>query len=312
MERHPFHNSNWQWVSIDVTSEEDVQSLPRISDPCKNWIQSLREDENNNLEMETAEKGQEILWGSIIYHQSIEEQEDQDILHYCLSENVLITSKLDVSRLYHLDKQELFEKLQSAENAFEGYMILLGEIVASFLQDIDAFENRVHKLLWQLREHNNEDVLQHIIKNRHEVLVWKNLTIPIIEIKDAMQEAFGDEITKGPHYTRTCRRINRCNKIIQKYDDEIQQMTDLETVISSYRGNEIVKTLTVITMLFTPIMAWGALWGKNFEIMPELKWKFGYLLAIAIILLSTLCLYLFLKKKNWMGSILKNPRGKGL
>lgn len=87
-------------------------------------------------------------------------------------------------------------------------------------------------------------------------------------------------------------------------------MIDLETVISSHRGNEIVKTLTVITMLFTPIAAWGALWGMNFELMPELKWKYGYLIAIAVILLSTLGLYFFLQKKNWIGSVLKNPKNR--
>ena len=48
----------------------------------------------------------------------------------------------------------------------------------------------------------------------------------------------------------------------------------------------------------------------NFEIMPELKWKYGYLVSLLVILLSTWSLYYFLKKKNWVGSVLKNPKGK--
>ena len=308
MKIQSFHNEKWKWIRIDVASELEVASLPSLPNASKSWVESLQEEKNSNLEMETTEEGDESIWGSIIYRQDIDDQGKQNILQYYLSRDILITSMLDVSRLYRMSEQHLLDKMQKAENAIEGFMILLGEVVASFLQDIDAFENRMHDLLWQLKTKNNENVFDQIMDNRHEIILWKNLIIPIIEIREAMQEAFGDSVADGAHYQRTCRRISRCREIIREYDEEVGEMIDLETVISSHRGNEIVKTLTVITMLFTPIAAWGALWGMNFEIMPELKWKFGYLAALIIILLSTWGLYYFLKKKNWVGSVLKSPK----
>ena len=81
-------------------------------------------------------------------------------------------------------------------------------------------------------------------------------------------------------------------------------MAHLEEVVSTHRGNEIMKTLTVLTALFTPLMALSALWGMNFEAMPELKWKYGYLIAITLIAVSTLAIYLYLRMKGWMGDIL--------
>lgn len=310
MNKQLFHHDKWEWIQIDVTSEQEIASLPKLPESSKSWLDSLQEEKNSNLEMETTEEGNESLWGSIIYHQEIEDHDKQTVLQYYLSKDRLITSQIDVSFLYRLSEEQLLEKLQTAENAIEGFMILLGEIVASFLQDIDAFENRMHQLLWRIKKKNNDEVLDQIMDNRHEILVWKNLIIPIIEIREAMQEAFGDFVADGRHYQRTCRRLSRCREIIREYDEEVREMIDLETVISSHRGNEIVKTLTVITMLFTPIAAWGALWGMNFEVMPELKWKYGYLIAIAVILLSTWGLYFFLQKKNWIGSVLKNPKNR--
>ena len=310
MIKQSFHTGNWEWIRIDVTSKQQVKLLPDLSEASKSWVDSLTEDKNSNLEMETTEEGDESMWGSIIYHQDIEDQSKQNVLQYYLSKDLLITSMVDVSLLHELSEQHLINKMERAENALDGFMILLGEIVASFLQDIDAFENRMHDLLWRIKEKNNDDVLDRIMDNRHEILIWKNLIIPIIEIREAMQEAFGNTVTDGVHYQRTCRRINRCRNIIREYDEEVKEMIDLETVISSHRGNEIVKTLTVITMLFTPVAAFGALWGMNFEIMPELKWKYGYLVSLLVILLSTWSLYYFLKKKNWVGSVLKNPKGK--
>jgi Mg2+ and Co2+ transporter CorA len=144
------------------------------------------------------------------------------------------------------------------------------------------------------------------MRQRHEVLVWKNLMIPIVEIREAIPEVFGEKSDKGRHQHRTSRRITRCHDIIREYDSEIREIVDLETVIVSYRGNEIVKTLTIITAMFTPIAGWGALWGMNFDFMPELNWKYGYVLALTVISLSTLLLYLYLKKKHWMGSVLQS------
>lgn len=308
MEKLLFYHNKWKWIRIDGTSKQDIALLPDLPAASKSWVDSLPEEKNSNLEMETTEEGFESMWGSIIYHQKIEDQEKQTVLQYYLSKDTLITSRIDVSLLYRLSEENLLEKMQQAENAIEGFMILLGEIVASFLQDIDAFENRMHQLLWRIKKKNDEDVLDQIMNNRHEILVWKNLIIPLIEIREAMQEAFGDFVAEGRHYQRTCRRLSRCRQIIREYDEEIREMIDLENVISSHRGNEIMKTLTVITMLLTPIAAWGALWGMNFQGMPELNWKYGYPFSIAVILLSTWGLYYFLEKKNWMGSVLRNPQ----
>ncbi|MGK7377561.1 hypothetical protein ACSFXN_06940 [Planococcus sp. 1R117A] len=63
-------------------------------------------------------------------------------------------------------------------------------------------------------------------------------------------------------------------------------------------------------MLFSPVTARGALWAMRFEFMPEIQWKFGYPFSVLVILLSTGALYYYLKKKDWIGSVLKNPKDK--
>ncbi len=42
-------------------------------------------------------------------------------------------------------------------------------------------------------------------------------------------------------------------------------MIHLQEVVSSHRGNEIMKSLTVLTAVSTPLTALGALWGMNFN-----------------------------------------------
>src|SRR5690606_17960655 len=205
-------------------------------------------------------------------------------------------------------EEKLMANMETAEDPIEAFMILVGEIIASFLQGIDEFENQQQDLLWKVRARNNENVLDEIMDRRHESLVWLNLIIPIAEIRNAVVEAFDGDTANGRHFRRTDRRITRCQEIVDKYNEELREMVDLETVISSHRGNEIVKTLTIITVLFAPVTAWGAIWAMRFESMPEVKWEYGYPFALAVIVLSTIGIYFYLRKKHWTENVLKKPK----
>ncbi|MEW8986445.1 MAG: magnesium transporter CorA family protein, partial [Bacillus sp. (in: firmicutes)] len=197
------------------------------------------------------------------------------------------------------------KQMNQAENAVEGFFILLGNLLSSYLHKIDAYEERLHDLLWEMKEQNNLQILERIYENRHELLVWKNLVIPIVELKYVAEEAYGKEIHKKTEFNRVETRVQRVRMLLDEYQQAIDTMINLEEVVSTHRRNEIMKTLTVMTILFTPVTAWGAIWGMNFKFMPELEWKFGYLFAGLFIFASTAALYYYVKMKGWMGDILK-------
>ena len=301
---------NWTWIRIDAATQNEINELPDIPFDGKRWALSFSEHQNNNLKMDGCEDGKESMWGSVVYSQNVDVRSEKAILHYYLTKDILLTSGMDSTFFTGSSKQQVLNYMDRAEDAIEGFMVLIGEVTSVFLQEIECFEDRMHDLLWSVKAKNNEPVFEQIMDNRYEILVWKNLIIPFTEIQEATVEAFGENILEGYFYKRTCRRIRRCRQTIREYNEEIGQLIDLESIISSYRGNEIVKTLTVITMLFTPVAAWGALWGMNFKFMPELDWRYGYLSAILVIALSTWSLYYYLRKKKWIGSVLESSKDK--
>jgi len=124
----------------------------------------------------------------------------------------------------------------------------------------------------------------------------------------AIEEVNLHEPCEGRIFPMTCKRIERALTLLQEYEHELDSIINLEEVISSHRGNEITKTLTVITTVFTPIMAFGALWGMNFKHMPELEWTWGYPLSIVMIVISTVLLYAYLRIKGWTGDLLKGKK----
>ena len=304
MPKYTFKHAVWQ----EEESEEERGFMDLLPENIlsHSWLNESKEMTVNILHADTAKRGEEAIWGSLIYRQNPDDKNDLRTLHFFLSTDILLTNKLDYDEDEDMDKKKILQQMDEAETPLELLMILLGAMTGSLLHKIDGFEERLRNLLWEIRVQNNKQTLAEIENIRHEILLWKNIILGFVEMKLVMPETFGRNVMDGPEYYRTAARIDRISMLIDAYEDEVNNMVDMENVVANYRGNEIMKTLTVLTTLFTPVMAFGALWGMNFEHMPELTWTFGYLISLIIIIVSTAILYYYLKRKGWTGDILQS------
>ncbi len=75
--------------------------------------------------------------------------------------------------------------------------------------------------------------------------------------------------------------------------DNMNNKIDLEQ-------NHIFKILTVITMCIALPTLVAGIYGMNFDIMPELKWLYGYPSAILVMILSAVLPFLYFKRKKWL------------
>lgn len=305
---HMFQYANWKWHHYNHEEELDMRIDPSFGEVFHSWLKSFQDSETNVLTVDTTNPKAKSVRGSLIYQQTIEEQRENKIFHYFITEGALYTVGFDLEAVEVIKEDALKVKMEQAHNGIEGFFVILGEILSYSIKKIDQFEIRLNDLLWKVKKKNSIKRLEEIYKLRHELLVWKNLMIPIRELEIGIDEAFGSEDSTLPEYKRVCKRIKRASLLIQEYQDEINTLVNFEEMVSTHRGNEIMKTLTVITTLFTPVSAWGALWGMNFKFMPELDWKWGYPLSLLIIIGSTATLYILLIKKGWMGDILKGRK----
>ncbi|TDM12234.1 magnesium/cobalt transporter CorA [Macrococcus lamae] len=69
--------------------------------------------------------------------------------------------------------------------------------------------------------------------------------------------------------------------------------------LNSFKMNNIMKILTIYSVIFMPLTLLVGIYGMNFDFMPELHWKYGYL-AVWVLMLSIMfgMIYYF-KKKKW-------------
>jgi magnesium transporter len=80
----------------------------------------------------------------------------------------------------------------------------------------------------------------------------------------------------------------------------VQFILDATLGFINIEQNEVVKTLTVASVVGIPPVLVAGIYGMNFHVMPELSWPLGYPMAIALIVLSTVVPLIWFKKRGWM------------
>lgn len=71
---------------------------------------------------------------------------------------------------------------------------------------------------------------------------------------------FYENIKDMDAFRQTKVRLERTMKLLYHYDSQIETLLNINMNLYSYRGNEVIKALTVFTVLVTPITVFGALW----------------------------------------------------
>lgn len=80
----------------------------------------------------------------------------------------------------------------------------------------------------------------------------------------------------------------------------IQLLQDAATAFISIEQNDVVKVLTVASVVGIPPVLVVGVYGMNFHFMPELSWQFGYPFAILLCLLSGVIPLLWFKWRDWV------------
>jgi magnesium transporter len=81
---------------------------------------------------------------------------------------------------------------------------------------------------------------------------------------------------------------------------KVQFLLDATLGFINIEQNDIVKTLTIASVVGVPPVLVAGIYGMNFRVMPELHWTLGYPFAIALIVLSGLLPLWWFKRRGWM------------
>src|SRR5437870_4657029 len=178
---------------------------------------------------------------------------------------------------------------------------LLDSIVENYKPALDELSLEIAELEQQALQNPGKETLNRILQIKKEVLHLRQIIGPQREVlaRFARGEFKLIRAHLVPYYRDVYDALFHISELAQGYTDSLTGILQVYLNMSSNQTGEVVKLLTLITVITTPLMMVGTWYGMNFRDMPELSQPHAYPIAVGITLVSTAATYWYFKKKKW-------------
>jgi magnesium transporter len=178
---------------------------------------------------------------------------------------------------------------------------LLDGIVENYKPALEELALEIADLENQVIQSPTKETLNKLIGIKKEVLHLRQIIGPQREV--LARFARGEFKLIRPHLVPYYRDVHdglfHISERAQSYYDSLTGILQVYLSMSSNQTGEVVKLLTLITVITTPLMVVGTWYGMNFHNMPELDFHYSYFWIMGMTAASTLLTYWFFKKKKW-------------
>jgi len=221
-----------------------------------------------------------------------------------LGRNYLITHHRGPMRSVTAAREQCGKNLQAGMPKGVDFLLhqILDQMFEHYFPSLDAIEDKIQLVQVEVFENPTRDTLDRIFVLKRDAMHLRRICTPQREIVHRLSRGeFRAISARAAIYFRDIYdSLYRIVDASFAYQDMIQGTLDAYLTAVSNRLNETMKRLTVIGAIFAALTVITGVYGMNFEHMPELKWRFGYLLVWVAMIAVTLGLVWYFKKKEWI------------
>ena len=180
---------------------------------------------------------------------------------------------------------------------------LMDAVVDRYFPVIDVLEVELETIERQIFTKGAARLsIQRLYELKQRAMVLKHAVAPLLEAANKLHGGRVPQICAGsPEYFRdVVDHLSRINGSIDAIRDTIGTAIQVNLSMVTIEDGEVTKRLAAWASIFAVCTAFAGLWGMNFEHMPELKWRYGYIGALALITSACGYLHYRFRKAGWL------------
>jgi magnesium transporter len=286
------------WIDLIIPTDEEIR-----------WV-----EENFQVEFPSKQETQEIEISSRYWEDEesitinayflITEKEHafNETVTFILKGHLLVTVRYRDLKTF----REMVQKLLSNPRYYEnGYYILAGIMEIRIDTDADTLEfitreiSKLSKIVF-----TGIDITEQILET---ISYYEDFNMTIRENLIDKQRILSSLLKsyKIPKEVREEIRImiKDINSLIDYTTFNFERLDYLQNTflgLLNIEQNQVIKIFTIMSVIFLPPTLIASIYGMNFHFMPELNWKYGYPMAIVMMIISAIIPLLVFKKKGWL------------
>jgi magnesium transporter len=179
---------------------------------------------------------------------------------------------------------------------------LLDALVDDYFPVMDQVAERVEDLEQNIFAEFDEGALQQIFQLKKDLLNVRRVVGPERDVLNVMLRRDIPVFSQADvtYLQDVYDHIVRITDTLDTYRDLLSSALDSFLSVQSNRLNQVVKVLTVTSIVLMSVTLVAGIYGMNFEYIPELHWRYGYLWAIGLMIAISGGLVLLFRRIRWL------------
>lgn len=286
----------WIWVDLNEPTKEESEILVDYFD-----FHPLSVEDATQVQQRPKFK-QYDDYQFIVFHAldlKTLESEEVDIF---IGDDFIVTFHRERYEEIDTIKRKLFNETIEINEPKDILLNILDDIVDNYFPFIYDIEDKV----FNFEDRHNLDITTKTLIDdtfdlRQELLIIKRTVQPMKDLVYRMRE--GKVLHLNEQQFLYITHINdHLMKQMEMVDSSREMTSDIRDnyiSLNSFKMNNIMKILTIYSVVFMPLTLIAGIYGMNFINMPELEWHSGYYIVLIIMAVIAIIMLIVFKKKRW-------------
>src|SRR4030095_7850244 len=187
---------------------------------------------------------------------------------------------------------------------------LIDAFIDDYFPVLEKYGERLEELEDEVITRADTQVIAQIHQVKRDLLVLRRAIWPLREAVNSLVRDPTPLISEETRiYLRDCYdHAVQLIDLLENYREIASSLVEVYLSSVSNRLNEIMKVLTIFTVVFIPLNFIASIYGMNFNTesspwnMPELNWRYGYPFTLGLMAAVALSMLIFFRKKKWIRS----------
>jgi magnesium transporter len=197
--------------------------------------------------------------------------------------------------------QSNFGRIRKLESDYLFYS-LIDVIIDKYFSILEIFGERIEDIEEELVENPTKDTLFKIQHVKRDMIHIRKIIFPMRETINSIIRGDSPLIKEETniYFRDAYDHIIRVIETLESYRDMVSGLLDIYLSSVSNKMNEVMKVLTIIATIFIPLTFIAGVYGMNFLYMPEIAWKYSYLVVWIVMIIIAILMMIYFRKRKWI------------
>ena len=284
------------WIDLLDVKEEVESELEQF---LKIYIQEDEEMEEIEMSSRYMQTDDSIVANSNFLQNNF----DIEPVNFIIKNGVLVTVRDAELNSFNDTVKKMFVNTRNFPSGYHVFVALMEtrvEYDADMIEDTTDLITDLSSEINKTSDHVDEDVLIQIKDLQEKVTVIRQNIMDKQRVISNMLKCDFIPSELQPRLTMIIKDINSLFEYTRFGFDRLDYLQDTFLGLVNIEQNKIIKIFTVVNVIFLPPTLVASMYGMNFDFMPELHWKYGYLYSIGRMIVFTLLVLGIFKLKKWL------------